>query len=700
MSAARQSVLEPAPAAPAPRRAAAPPPPAQGFRGDIEGMRAIAIVAVLASHAGLAVFAGGYVGVDVFFVISGYLITRLLLGEVDRSATISLPRFYARRVRRLLPLAAILLMTVAALSLAIFSPLRSVEVSGDIVSSALYAANWHFAAQSVDYFAQNLEPSPVLHLWSLAIEEQFYVVWPSLLLAVTWFRRRRGLSVKPVLWVTLAIVFGGSLLFGAQLTSSDPAPAYFSTLGRAWELALGAFLALLSAPRIPRLAAAAIGWAGVAAIVYAIVAFDAQTPFPGFVALIPTLGTACLILAGSSIHADWRGAPGAALSVRPVRYVGRISYSWYLWHWPALIFAAALWGPLSPAAGVAIVLASLLPTVATHHLVENPVRHSRRLARLPNLTLLIGAGCMASAVFAGTMLSSLQPSVRTAPLAAVKGAAALPEQPQPQETATVLRPSPLRAAADHTPVISDGCMVGIEGTESHECVFGDPNGSRTVFLFGDSHAMQYFAPLDPLAKRRHWQLVVLTKRECGPTEVTVQNMLNGDEYTSCDAWRANSLRRIAAAGPGTIVVMSGYSAYTAYENGNALSGMANARALEAGYARAIAAVYRDGSEPVVIRDMPAAPQSIPSCVSENLDHLRRCSFVWNRSPRLEFDLRAAQAAPYAHLIDLTAEVCPRSRCRAVIGNALVYRDSEHLSATFARTLEPWIAAALAEAGIR
>src|SRR6476661_8177324 len=216
-----------------------------GFRPDIEGLRAVAIVAVLLCHAGLAFVAGGYVGVDVFFVISGFLITRLLLGEVDRTGGISLRRFYARRAKRLLPLTAVLLAAVGILSVLRLSPVRAVEVSGDIVSSALYTANWHFAAQSVDYFAQDIEPSPVLHLWSLAIEEQFYVVWPSLLLAVTWFWRRRGGSVRPAIWVTLAIVLAGSFALGVKLTADQPAAAYFSTFGRAWELGLGAALALL-----------------------------------------------------------------------------------------------------------------------------------------------------------------------------------------------------------------------------------------------------------------------------------------------------------------------------------------------------------------------------------------------------------------------------------------------------------------------
>src|SRR3954452_16883848 len=209
---------------------------AEGFRPDIEGLRALAIGTVLLCHAGVPFLAGGYVGVDVFFVISGFLITRLLLGELERTGRISLRGFYGRRAKRLLPLTAVLLAAVGVLSLLILSPLRAVEVSGDIISSALYTANWHFAAQSVDYFAQDVEPSPVLHLWSLAIEEQFYLVWPTLILGVTWFQRRNGLSVRPVLWIALISLTLGSLALGIHLTDAQPAAAYTSTVGLACEL--------------------------------------------------------------------------------------------------------------------------------------------------------------------------------------------------------------------------------------------------------------------------------------------------------------------------------------------------------------------------------------------------------------------------------------------------------------------------------
>ncbi len=677
------------------------------FRPDIEGLRAIAIVAVLLCHAGVPFLAGGYVGVDVFFVISGFLITGLLIRELEGTGTISLRDFYARRAKRLLPLSAVLLATVGVLSMILLSPLRNTEVAGDIIASALYVANWHFAAQSVDYFAQGLEPSPVLHLWSLAIEEQFYVVWPGLMLAVTWFWRRRGRSVRPALWVALIAILVGSLVYGIVLTDDKPAFAYFSTFARAWELGLGAALALIGTVRLPRAAAAAFGWAGVAAIVYASFAFTGDTTFPGTAALVPTLGAAALILSGTALAATPRGVTGIragagyVLSLAPVRYIGRISYSWYLWHWPFIVFAAAIWGPrLSVAAGLAAVAVSWVPTQLTHMLIEDPVRRAPALRRLPNRAIALGLACTAVALAVGIGLRDSQPTVRLAKLGDVPGAAALVDQPVPQETATALRPSPLKARADRGRSYYEGCMVGIEGTNSNKCLYGNPTGERTLILFGDSHAMQYFPAVEELAEIHGWRLIVLTKAECPPEEVEVKSMVEDREYSQCDQWRQEALKRIEGGGEAVTVVMSGDTEYSPYgPNGEELNGNEAAEAMEAGYLRTLRRIEAAGPHTVVVRDNPTSSEDVPSCVSEDIQHLGRCAFPRRREWDREYDVRAAEASAETHLVDFIGDICPGEVCRAVIGNALVYRDKDHLTATFARTLEPMLESDFREDGL-
>ena len=677
------------------------------FRPDIEGLRAIAIVAVLLAHAGVPFLAGGYVGVDVFFVISGFLITGLLVRELEGTGTISLRGFYARRAKRLLPLSAVLLVAVGVLSMILLSPLRNTEVAGDIIASALYVANWHFAAQSVDYFAQGLEPSPVLHLWSLAIEEQFYVVWPGLMLAVTWIFRRRGYSVRPILWVAVTAIFVASLIYGIVLTDDKPAFAYFSTFARAWELGLGAALALIGTVKLPRVGAAVLGWLGVGAIVYASFVFTGDTPFPGSAALVPTLGAAALILSGTALAATEGGVTGLrtgagwVLSLAPVRYVGRISYSWYLWHWPFIIFAAAIWGPrLTVAAGLLAVAASWVPTQLTHMLIEDPVRRAPALRHLPNRAIALGLACMAVAVGVGIGLRDSQPTVRLAKIGDVPGAAALVDQPVPQETATALRPNPLKARADRGRSYYEGCMVGIEGTNSNKCLYGNKTGDRTLILFGDSHAMQYFPAVEELAEIHGWRLIVLTKAECPPEEVEVKSMVEDREYSQCDEWREETLKRIEGGGKSVTVVMSGDTEYTPYgQGGEELSGDEAAEAMEAGYLRTLRRIEAAGPHTVVIRDNPTSVQDVPSCVSEDIQHLGRCAFPRLKEWDREYDVRAAEASPDTHLVDFIGDICPGEVCRAVIGNALVYRDKDHLTATFARTLEPMLESDFREDGL-
>jgi hypothetical protein len=314
-----------------------------------------------------------------------------------------------------------------------------------------------------------------------------------------------------------------------------------------------------------------------------------------------------------------------------------------------------------------------------------------------NRSKILAWGGAAVAVAVGILAFALSGSASSTQ---VRGAAALVDQPTPQESATALEPSPERAGADRSSIVADGCMVGKTGTESNpRCVYGAKHGKWTVYLFGDSHAMQYFPPLEKLAKQNHWRLVVLNKRECSPVSTHVIRLDSGREYRSCDAWHAISLRRIEDSAGHAAVVLSGDKDARAFVHGRALSGSANAAAMEHAYAKTLRRIRRAGLGAVVIKDLPSAPRDIPNCVSQNMRHLRACAFPRIPDLAAEFDEPAAGAVPGVHLVDLTPEVCPHDLCRAVIGNALVYRDKHHLTATYARTLSPWIAQGLREAGV-
>jgi peptidoglycan/LPS O-acetylase OafA/YrhL len=318
------------------RRAADPP---DGFRPDLEGLRAVAVVLVLLYHASVPGFTGGYVGVDVFFVLSGFFITGLLLREVRRTGTISLQGFYARRARRLLPASALVLLVTVIGTAMFMPPLRVPDVAGDAASAALYVSNIHFAVQATDYLQADLAPSPILHFWSLSVEEQFYLFWPALVLLVVRLARGRedfGRWIAMVAGVIVVASFGIAI----WLTEANAPWAFFSLMTRAWELGLGAFLAIgaTQLARIPDRPAALTAWLGLVLIGLAGVLLDTATPFPGTAALMPTVGSALVIAGGFRPSAL---APGRWLSKAIPRFLGRISYSLYLWHWPLLVIPAA-----------------------------------------------------------------------------------------------------------------------------------------------------------------------------------------------------------------------------------------------------------------------------------------------------------------------------------------------------------------------
>ena len=680
---------------------AKPKPPKEGFRPDVEGLRAVAVGAVLLYHAGVPFARGGYVGVDVFFVISGFLITGLLVRELEMTRRISLGRFYSRRAKRLLPSTVVVLafVVVVALALPLYDPVRMDELSLGVVASGLYFMNWLLAARATDYFAAGLQASPVQHFWTLAVEEQFYLIWPALLLATAWMGRRAGLSVRPALAAALAVVVVSSLAYSIYSTQAQAGAAYFSTLTRGWELALGGMLALVPASRLGLRSpwvASALTTGGLAAIAFATFRFNDATLFPGYAALVPTLGTAAIIAAG---FATTSAGPVRLLTLGPVRHVGRISYAWYLWHWPLLVFAAAIWGSLSPLQGLGVLAASYVPTVLTNRLVEKPFLHSETLARFPRKALALGGACTATSVALGLGLFALTPTVPEAPESEVAGARALQQDHTLQKSARAVYPSPQKAEtkANRPQMYADGCHLDAPETKSPECVYGDPSSDTTVVLFGDSHAMQWFPALNEIARERDWRLVGLTKSACPPAEVHIYNGTLRRAYRECDEWRERTLERIMQDEKPSLVVTSSLPAYKPREDGKRLHGEARKQALVKGYVSTLERMRSAGAPVALIEDVPHPNKNVPQCVSRFLDRLQECATP--RSEALGFpkvNTRAAGEVDGVRLIDPTPMICLKKTCPAVIGDALVYRNGAHLTATYVRTLTPWLAERLPE----
>ena len=637
------------------------------FRADIEGLRGVAVLLVVAYHAGIPTFQGGFVGVDVFFVISGFLITGLLLREIEQSGTIRLRVFYARRARRLLPLAATVLIVTAIAARLVMSPLDLEPFRGDATAAAFYFANWHFAASQLSYLNAESATSPLLHYWSLAVEEQFYLVWPILMLAATTGRGPcRRVPARARVGVLASVVIAGSFYVSATSTASQGALAYYGLHTRAFELAAGALLAVLAGriARSPAAVAKASQYAGLAIIFYSAIAFSRSTVFPGTAAAIPVAG-ALLVLAGSSRT--------RLLTSSPMRFVGRVSYAWYLTHWPVLVLVAyatnhgdstTSW-PWTAAA----VLASFLLAVAAHYAVEQPARFATGLTRAAWRSLTVGVCASALAALIGGATTA--------------------------EGATSATTSAISPMQHHTK-----CNLVHNQTALATCTLGDPARPPTIAIFGDSHAAMWAAALDQYGRVHQQSTLELTKEGCDFADITTihPNYPNAP-YTQCDTWRAHAYAYLRAHPVDTVVVVrSANTINRIWADGHALSGDAAPAAYAAGFARALRDIGPTVRHVVVIEDTPMAPYNVLRCVAEHTSPRNACDFpahaaVHRDTALLEAERKAADAR--VSFADITPTVCPGTRCPARMRNGdIIYWDSNHLTDTYSRSISEELLAAI------
>jgi peptidoglycan/LPS O-acetylase OafA/YrhL len=686
------------------------------FRRDIEGLRALAVGLVVADH----VFgwpAGGFVGVDVFFVISGFLITGLLVRERSRTGRISFGGFYARRVRRLFPaaLAALAATTVAAWL--VFLGGRFQETLTDVVWAALFGANINFARQGTDYFGRDAPPSLVQHFWSLSVEEQFYVAWPALILlafAVAGLGRRRRASHaaetrrSPTLamWAVLGTVTAASFAWSVHATAVSPATAYFSTLTRAWELGVGALIAVTAAylDRVPAVLRAALAWCGLAAVVVAAVAMDDGTPFPGTAAALPVLGAAALVAFGST-----PGGPGARwlLGSAPARFVGAISYSLYLWHWPVLGIAAALVLPGSLLFELGVVAVSLVLATASYYCIEQPVLHTNWL--LPHRPVdrararavfrraaVVGAGAVVlTAATVVALVTVPQGEGGSSGLAAARAAAedadGSPLTPLQQDiraaTLATEWPVDLDPAFDQLPTYSQevwprGCL-SIERETVEACSAGDPGAARRVTVVGDSYAAAWVPALQHELVPQGWYVENLSYGICPNVTATP---VFGVPFTACTEHREWALERILQDPPELVVLAHSWRADLVDVTDKA-------------------AAYHDGLADVVRRVQASGARVVVLGAPPGSGNLMTCATALNgpddclRGPAGTFDdqvesEREVAAETGARAIDPEQWFCIDDLCPAVVGRTPVYFDGHHLTAEYARLISPEVVTAI------
>ena len=664
------------------------------FRPEIDGLRALAVVAVVAYHADLPGFSGGFVGVDVFFVISGFLITGLLAREVEAHGRLSFAGFYGRRARRLLPVAAVVSIATVAVGWLVVSPLRHRDLAADALATSTFTINLRLAGQHLDYLRANLAPSAFQQFWSLAVEEQFYLCWPLVLWVVL-----RGAHPRRRAAVALTVLAATSFLLAQRGLVTAPAWAFFSLPTRAWQLAVGALLALAWRPLtavLPRRARGGAVVVGLLAIAATVARASGSTPWPGGWALVPTVGTALVLLAPPAL--DSRSS--AVLATGPLRALGVRSYSWYLWHWPAMVFAAALldrevggW-PALVAAAIAFALADI-----TYRGVEQPVRHDARLVRSPRLSLALGLGLIAALALGFAALVAAQGEVIGPGEAAADvarrsvDAAALDRAALVEEVPANLTPGLAGADQDFPPVYEDGCHLTALETTPRLCGYGDPGAERTVVLLGDSHAAQWVPALDLLGRRDHVTLVPLTKAGCPAAAVTVHDSTLGRTFRECDEWRAAALDLVADLAPDLVIVTNTFR-YAVDADGQAPSTDDWRR----GFAETLGRLA-DVAPTVALGDTPYPAGWVPDCLAEHLDRATHCVRARGDLDDGGFAAALRSAADDAGVVNVSTTdfACGDRWCPVVVGNQLVYRDDSHLTTGYVRRLADPLAAVLAAA---
>ena len=681
---------------------------ASRFRTDVQALRALAIGAVVLNHLWPGWVGGGYVGVDVFFVISGFLITSHLFREVANTGRVRLGAFYARRIRRLLP-AALLVLLVSVLLVVLFLPYPRWDRNAlEIAASAGYVENWFLAAISVDYSAFNDNASVAQHYWSLSVEEQFYLVWPVLMLgaAALGARTARKGALRPV---AIALAAIGVLSFASSIvfTALSPQPAYFVTFSRVWEFAIGGMLALFgSRLRMSRLTGDLVSAVGLALIVFAIIAYGSKTPFPGVAAVVPVVGAAAIIAAGTSQPRLWHSRLTGS---RPVQWLGNVSYSLYLWHWPLIVIAPfALRTELSVVHRFGILAVALLLAWATKRLAEDGGQRWRWWSTSVSRSLLgMGAGMLVVMLAAGGLLLGYQSRAAadsptaTLPADSCSGPRALenvdacPDVFGPADSVVMTAKNEYFYTPPECGTFLDMLSYGDKHT-TLRCDFGDGEPTAQVWLVGDSHAQQWQGAIFDLARERGWEVTTSYLGGCPAAEVAFTGFRTDwgpDDVAVCRHWARDLSDAIVDAEP-DLVFTAMAARLQLVDDG---TGRTAEDQIADGLVRNWERWAKAGAQVVALQDPPFNVEvRDPDCVVLNRHDPVVCARPRAQAqPPDPIALAGARADDLAiHALDLTDRFCDAARCYAVVGGIPVYYDADHLNLEYARMLAPAIAEAL------
>lgn len=661
----------------------------RGFRPDIQALRALAVMSVMLYHLWPNRLTGGFVGVDVFFVISGYLITSHLIRERAKTGRIALGRFWARRAARLLPASLLVLVLVGLATLAFVPNALWPQFFGDVTASALYVQNWHLLFDSVDYLAADNLASPVQHFWTLSAEEQFYVLLPLLMVLSMWLFRK--LPWRMVMLIAIAAATVASFVFSIVQVELAPSAAYFSTFTRAWEFGAGALLAFVPAVTRAR-PGTVIAGLGVGMILLAVVLYTGQTPFPGVAALLPVMGT---------VLAIWGGMPSLLAPfgrLTPISMLGRVSYAVYLWHWPFIVIVPFATGvPLTTVHKLLIAAGSIALAWLSTRYVEDRVRTSPKLlaGRRPRTVAIWSAAGMAC-VLAVSLASTT--ALRASEQGTLEAQEQLVEEQPDCFGAQGIDPdlapcdNPELDAAPLVPALSEiekddanipKCWAGPEVADLNMCTFGPEDADTRIVAIGDSHNNAMLTAYEAAADELGWRIDVAGHAGCYWTDEDLDLATDG-QTEACAAWRGAVDEFVQSADDVDAYVVASRGGETDADDAQ-VAGMVSAWASRPDTTIPVLALF----------DNPFFGESPVTCVSEDpATAAERCAKPQSEVLLDDGKQRAVEQDPNAALLDLTPYYCADGTCPAVIGGVAVYRDAHHVTATYASTLGPYLAAEL------
>lgn len=609
---------------------------------QIQALRALAATLVLIYHADL--LPGGYIGVDIFYVISGYLITGILLRELENTKRIDLPAFYARRFKRLLPSSVVVIVFTGLVSWLFLPSSMRQNIGKELIAASTYVSNYLFAFWNNDYQNLDATPSPFIHFWSLAVEEQFYLFWPIALFVFYKLGGRRGV------FTGIAICGTASFFLSLFLTQSSPIWSFYILPTRAWELAVGGLLII-----VPKRVFTRTQWGLIAAglILFSSTRFNDQTAFPGTAAIFPVIATSLLILSADK----WPPLLRHIGENRLTQWLGEISYPLYLWHWPVLVIPSiylsrslVLWEIL-----VLLLLTTLLASL-THTYIEGPIRYRA----WSNKTTFAITGLVTSAlVVLGILIYFTYSNTISIQGSGKYSLEEIKKQPA---------------------IYDDGCNRKLGQILTPTCTYGDIESPRTIVLYGDSHAAQWFPAFDKIGRENNFKIISLTKSTCPASEV-VKELIGIYRVKECQAFRDNAIKRIIAEKP-LAVVMSGMQPFfEPYSKRSALRWWLEGERI------ALNRVKAHTKFPIYISDTPLPQQDIPQCLAAGRGS--KCDDSKAIDPTVASGLLA---------IDPTPWLCG-TNCPAVIDGIVVYRDKSHLTHDMSEHLVPNLLASLRKLGV-